>query len=66
MSASMTQPILVSLCACLSMSCGGSRVDDTTNKSSLTILYDADERMFGAYWSVDAWFMTRTMKEDGI
>jgi len=39
------------------VSCGRPNVDDTANQSSLTILYDADERMFGPYWSVGAWFM---------
>ena len=48
---------VVSLCICLSMSCGRANVEDPTNKSSLTILYDADERIFGPYWSVEAWFM---------
>lgn len=23
----------------------------------VTILYDADERIFGPYWSVEAWFL---------
>ena len=57
MFARMNRWIVVVLCVCLSVGCGGASVDDTTNKSSLTILYDADERIFGPYWSVDAWFM---------
>lgn len=56
-SASMNRQTLVSLCVFLSLSCGRPGVDDTKNESSLTILYDADERIFGPYWSVDAWFI---------
>ena len=56
-SASMTRRFLVSACVFLSVSCGRPSVDDAANESSLTILYDADERIFGPYWSVDAWFL---------
>ena len=27
------------------------------DRLGVTILYDADERIFGPYWSVDAWFL---------
>ena len=57
MFARMHRQIVVSLCVCLSVSCGRPSADDTTNQSSLTVLYDADERIFGPYWSVEAWFM---------
>lgn len=30
--------------------------DDTANRS-VTVLYQADERIFGPYWSVEAWFL---------
>ena len=53
----MNRRIVVALCVCVGVSCGRSSVDDTTNKSSLTILYDADERIFAPYWSLEAWFM---------
>lgn len=56
-SASMIRRIVASLCVCLTVSCGRPSADDTANESSLTILYDADERIFGPHWSVDAWFM---------
>jgi len=36
------------------IACRGSM---TSRDSTLTILYDADERLFGPYWSVEAWFL---------
>jgi len=39
------------------VSCGRPNADDATNESSLTILFDADERIFGPFWSVDAWLI---------
>jgi len=32
------------------------RIEDQS-ASSVTVLYDADERVFGPYWSMNAWFM---------
>lgn len=33
------------------------RAPDARSPSSVTILYDADERLFGPYWSIEAWFL---------
>jgi peptide/nickel transport system substrate-binding protein len=36
---------------------GCTKSPDRKATSSVTVLYDADERVFGPYWSMNAWFM---------
>ena len=37
--------------------CGAPGEAEEASGTTFTVLYDADERIFGPYWSVDAWFL---------
>lgn len=43
--------------AVLAAAGGCRRAPSATSASSITVLYQADERLFGPFWSVEAWFL---------
>ncbi len=47
----------VSLLVGAALSCGRSDDHAGSPDSTITVLYDADERIFGPYWSMEAWFL---------
>lgn len=44
-------------CVVLMLGCAGEPRGNGVEESSITILFSADERVFGPFWSVEAWFL---------
>lgn len=59
-SSTVRPPLAVVFCCLITLgggACARAEGGRSAGRSGLTVLYDADERVFGPYWSVDAWFL---------